>query len=175
MNAKYYIKITSVLLIICAVIAGLLATVNSLTKGKIEEYNLNKCKDSIILIFPNMSDFKDIGYEGENKSVNTIYEIYSDNETLIGHCVDAKSSGYGGIVNVIVGVDTDGNIAGIGLLKHSETKGITDQTLANGLFDRITRSNSTEVDNIAGATYSSVAVKNCVKAALSALDISEEK
>jgi electron transport complex protein RnfG len=173
MSIKYYVKITGVLLLICAVVAGLLAAVNMLTKDRIEEYNLNKCKQSIISIFPEMRDFTEIEYSGDDSSINKIYEISSDNGNLLGWCVDSKASGYGGLVNVLVGIKNDGKIAGIGILKHSETKGLTDSSLSQKLFDSITEKNSTDVDNISGATYSSAAVKACVDAAVNALQESE--
>lgn len=174
MNIRQILKTGLTLLIICAAVAGILAAVNALTADKIAAYNQEKCREAIASIFPALSDYEDLGNPEGTKNVNTIYRVTDGEGALLGWCVDVTDpKGYGGAVNVIVGIGEDGSLSGISLLRHSETKGLTDPEASGALFDRMVKAGGTQVDNIAGATYSSKAVKSCVDTALS-LHLGEE-
>lgn len=168
MNIRQILKIGISLLVICAAVAGILAAVNALTADRIAAYNQEKCREAIASIFPSLSDYEDLGNPDGVKNVNTVYRVTDAGGETVGWCVDVSDpKGYGGAVNVIVGIGEDGTLSGVSLLKHSETKGLTDPTAAGALFDRMVDAGGTAVDNIAGATYSSKAVKSCVNTALS--------
>jgi len=56
-------------------------------------------------------------------------------------------------------------IASVEIVEHHETDGISDPA-RNQIPDMIVAANSTEVDNISGATITSKAIKEAVDAAL---------
>lgn len=73
-------------------------------------------------------------------------------------------TGIGGDLCVKVTMDGD-KIASVEIVEHHETDGISDPA-RNQIPDMIVAANSTEVDNISGATITSKAIKEAVDAAL---------
>lgn len=56
-------------------------------------------------------------------AIQNIYEMQKDGET-VGYCMEVLPSGFGGTLTVVVGVNTDGTIAGAQVTKHAETPGL---------------------------------------------------
>ena len=83
-----------------------------------------------------------------------------DNEYL-----GSSPNGMGGNVYVKVTMDGD-KIAAVEVVQHAETEGISDPALAQ-VPTAIVEANSTEVDNVSGATITSKAIKEAVADALS--------
>lgn len=88
-----------------------------------------------------------------------------------GFVFQAFARGYGGNVPVMVGMDTQGNIVGIRVLSHSETRGLGDR-IENpeylALFYGL--SSPDGVDGISGATVSVNALKNSLRSAAAAFE-----
>jgi len=82
------------------------------------------------------------------------------------------ANGMGGAVNVSVTV-SGGAITDIAITGHAETPGVSDPAI-NGIPAAIIAAQSTDVDSVAGATVTSVAIKNAVAAALAG-EVAEEK
>ena len=74
---------------------------------------------------------------------------------------EGVGSGFMGDVKISVALDGD-RIDSINVVDHSETEGISDPAFAE-LIPAIIESQDINVDNIAGATYTSVAIKEAVK------------
>ena len=72
--------------------------------------------------------------------------------------------GMGGTVACKVKI-VDGKIEAIEVVEHKETAGISDPAIAN-MPGKIIEAQSTEVDNVSGATLTSTAIKNAVANAL---------
>jgi electron transport complex protein RnfG len=90
----------------------------------------------------------------------------------IGYAVTLSSDGYGGAVNMIVGLDLEGAVTGISIVSHAETPGlgsrITDDDFKDqfvGKSDQVSLGD--DIDAVSGATRSSGAVVAGVNAALS--------
>ena len=169
-DMKYYCKVTLSLLLICTVVAGLLAAVNALTVDIIAANAQKERERAVTAIFSEMTSMKDT--EGEwLDGVNTVYAVYQD-DAWIGYAVDLGTRGFGGDINMIVGIGTDGAVCGVRVVSHAETPGLGSRaTLADyldnfiGVGERLAIKE--DVDAISGATVSSKAVVAGINLALS--------
>lgn len=169
-DMKYYLKVTLALLLICTVVSGLIAVVNSLTVDVIAA-NAQKAREQAVKqIFSSMTAMQDAEKEYPD-GVNTVYAVYR-NDACIGYAVDLDSRGFGGDINMIVGLGTDGTVCGVRVVSHAETPGLGSRaTLADyldnfiGVGERLTVKE--DVDAISGATISSKAVVAGINLALS--------
>ena len=168
---KYYFKIGITLLIISAVTATLLAFVNALTKDKIAENELAVMKDAISKIFDGCDEISEV--EGEYADpVVAVYRVYKNGEKK-GYGIQVAPIGFKEAIGIIVGTDCDGNCLGVEITSLSDTPGVgtkvKESSFLNG-FIGLNGSTVSDYDTISGATISSSAVKEGVKAAL-ALDV----
>lgn len=176
LNIFYYIRIGGALLLICAVMAGLVAGVHSLTEGKINEYNENKRSAAFREFFPETVSSK--LSDKTSDTVNGIYELYNSENALIGYAVDVSAAGYGGLVKLMVGIANDGTVQGVSVISHAETKGLTSEETAGAYFAQFEGKKGelklgSDIDAMSGATISSKAVLKAVQTAL-ALNLGEE-
>lgn len=85
--------------------------------------------------------------------------IYEHTTALPQH--EGTGSGFMGDVKLSVAIDGD-RIDSINIVSHSETEGISDPAFAE-VIPAIVEEQGLNVDNIAGATYTSEAIKEAVK------------
>ena len=167
---KYYLKVTLSLLLICMAVAGLLAAVNGLTADVIAANAQKEREAAVAAIFPAMTSMQDAAGEWP-ADVCGVFAIYQNGEP-IGYAVDLNTRGYGGEINMTVGIGTDGTVCGVRVISHSETPGLGSRaTLASYLDNFIGVGESLtvkeDVDAISGATVSSRAIVNGINLALS--------
>lgn len=173
LNIGYILRIALPLFIITASCALLLAVVNGFTAQRIED-NAAKAKSEAISSIFTGCDPETPELDGEFEApVNAVYEVYT-NGALDGWCVSVSPKGFGGGIDMMVGITAEKKIAGVKIIDHSETPGLgarTDDDIYlsqyDGLSGKLTLTD--DVDAIAGATISSRAVLAGVNAAL-ALD-----
>ena len=104
----------------------------------------------------------------ETPAIQNIYEAQKDGET-VGYCMEVLPSGFGGTLTVVVGINTDGTVAGAKVTSHAETPGLgakaqSDPTwivqfagqAADGSL-AVTKDGGT-INSITGATITSCAV-----------------
>ena len=159
------------LLLICAVVAGIVSLVYSVTKPKAEE-NLRATKSAAIA---EIFGTNDLTFEESATDAGFYTVHYGEGHTAIGYCVESTSGGFGGDLTLMVGFDPDGTIKGVSVVSHSETPGLgarvkTDAdylTQYNGKSGKLTlkKDGGNDVDAISGATISSRAVLTAVNAA----------
>lgn len=161
-SPAYLIKLVAVLTLICTCVALLLAVVNSITADKIAENAANQQQKAILAIFPEGNETK----EYINEAGETAYIVYLDGDP-IGYCVNSAGSGFGGDVNVMVGMNLSGEVCGLKIVSMSETPGIGTKVQADSFLSQfIGQSGAAEADIISGATFSSRAVIEAVNKAL---------
>ncbi len=107
-----------------------------------------------------------------------------DASSMVGYCVEVQVAGFGGQINMMVGVDINGEVTGIAILSHSETINMGTQALTEDYFQQfvgksgtLTTSGNNAVDTVSGATITSKAIIEGVNRALqivATLEISEE-
>lgn len=150
------------LTVVVAISVTLLTFTDRLTRDKIEYQKEQKIQSMLFEIFPNMSR-----YDFEND----IYTIYSDG-AKIGYAFLAVGKGYGGDIDILVGLEDETTIKGISIVSHSETPGLgsritesffTDQFTGLSIDEVALKRNGGEVDAITGSTISSRAVINAVR------------
>lgn len=166
--------ITIKLIIICSVIALLVAGVNHITKDKILENEALKTKIAVISLFAdntagvidesNIVSF-DIKYEditdkcGELLSgVKAVYVVTDSLNEVIGYCASCSPMGFKDYINFIVSVDNSCKITGIQFVSMQETSGIGTKIKDPGFisgFIGLDSDISSNVDVISGATKSS--------------------
>ena len=98
---------------------------------------------------------------------------YSQDNELLGYCVEVQAQGFSGIITMEVGVDLNGQVTGVAVTDHKETAGVgtnamTEEALSRyiGKSGTIRPSGSNSVDAVAGATATSQAITNGVNRAL---------
>lgn len=110
-------NMTVVLTLISVIAGGLLAYVNKVTAGPIEQINAKNLAEGIKKAIGNPS-----AQLQKTDTLSTGEIIYSTDK---GVAVAAKDpNGFGGDLEVLVGFDNDGNIKGYTIQKSSETPGL---------------------------------------------------
>jgi electron transport complex protein RnfG len=112
----------AVLLIIAGLSAGLLSTVNGMTKPQIEKINKKIVNDARVSVLPEASTFKveEAVTAGEEKFIPG----YDTNGNLVGYAATVKTNGYSGVITFVLGLDTKGTITGLKVTGQSETPGL---------------------------------------------------
>ena len=169
-DVKFILGIALKLLIISAVTALLLAGVNALTAPRIAENNELEKKNAIAAIFPSSDDCQLTDISAD--SVELVYLVLKDGD-LLGYAASVSAMGFGGEIELMVGVTAEGTIKGIKVVSHSETPGLGSRVDDEGYLSQYAGlggnlSIGSDVDAITGSTISSKAVLRGVNAALSA-------
>ncbi len=115
---------------VAVIMGGILAFVNHLTEGPINEQKEKALADGIKNVMC-VSDLKvaktDEVKQNDAKGkemVYTIYQIQDAQGNDLGAAVESSTMGFGGNLKVLVGFDPEGNILGYTLLEHAETPGL---------------------------------------------------
>ncbi len=187
---KYVLWLAGTLFAITAIVALLLGCVNSITADKIAAIQAQKTQTALQSVFEGATFTKqDITPEqtaiaAGNDTKSKLVAIYAVDDGS-GYAIEVGPSGFGGTIDMIVGVSSDGSLAGISVVSNSETSGIgtevcKDKPNRNGdgvlsqfkgktsgtgnLFT--VNSGSNEVDAISGATVTTKAITRGVNAAM---------
>ena len=184
MDPKYIIKLTVTLFVTCVIVAGLLGLVNSVTEGPIAEKNKTKTAAAIQEVLPEMegspavvelTDEMTAAASGAGATITEAYEAQAGG-SVIGYALKIVASGSQGNIEMMVGVDAEGAVTGVSIVKNSETSGIGSKVMSNenGVLDQFIGKSAADgtlavgknVDAITGATVSSRGVTTGVNAAL---------
>lgn len=164
-SPRFLMRLVAVLTVICVLTAALLAAVNALTADRIEENTLREKTKSVLSIFAG----------GDNCELFTTYDDGSEiylvfgNGGITGYCAFVSSPGFGGDIDMMVGIDPDGKTVGVRIVSMSETPGVGTKTNSDSFLGKFTGKDHTAptegVDAVAGATISSTAIKSGVEKA----------
>lgn len=169
-------KLTIVLFLICAVVAGVLGGVYSFTSGPIEAREKEKTETAYRAVLPEGSSFTAVD-PSLYASFKTIDKI-SRADNGAGYVVETTFSGAQGSITMAVGVDNDGKCAGISIIKHSETSGLGEVAASssergvsfrNSFIGKDETISISDIDAITGATITSKAVTGAVATAIEAV------
>ena len=174
------VKLSLILLTITIISAALLGVTNDITSVIIQEKaieaNLVYMKD----IIPDADEFAVV--EGlsleDNDSVEEVYEALKSGDS-IAYIIKTVTTGYGGDVVQLVGIDHNETIVGIKVVSQSETPGLGDriagEDFTNGFIGK-SATNQLEVvkgaggdnsiESLSGATVSSEAAVKGVNEAI---------
>lgn len=165
------------LFVICIVVTALLALTNMVTAPQIKKLAVETeeaAKQEVLADAVSFSGAKELQKDG---TAYTYYEGLSADGSTIGYVFSTSAKGYGGDIAVMVGVKTDGTVAGVNILSISETAGLgmnatNEDFLAQflGKSGEIgvlkNGSSDTEIQALTGATITSKAMASAVNQAL---------
>ena len=158
------------LALICVVIGGMLGLVNYLTEGPIAQRALEAADAARRSSFAAADTFEPIELSADS-GIDSCYAAMKDDQ-LVGYVAQVTVSGFGGPVEIHVGMDLDGVITGItvGGAKFAETPGLGAKAKDADFTAQFTGLTiptqvGTSVDAITGATITSGAVSSGVNKA----------
>ena len=155
-----------VLVVICLVVSALLGVTNSVTAPIIAENKRVAAEETRRSVLEGAADFEEIACDTAALGITGAYRETSG----LGYVITAANKGYGGMVEVTVGLNADGEIVGLNANVSTETSGVGSKAGRSDYLDKYfgLSGNCDNVDTISGASYSSTAVKTGVNAALRA-------
>ncbi len=158
-----------ILAIVCVFSSGSLTFVYLKTKTAIEDSKLAGVKRLQNELFPEAEKFED---ESEN-----VKRALGKNGEYLGKVVSIKSQGYGGDIDMRVGIAKDNTVSAVKVLKHKETPGLGTKALTSEFLSQYKGKKSENIfltkddqkngriDAVTGATITSRAVTSGVRAA----------
>jgi electron transport complex protein RnfG len=158
---KKFFPIISVTVVVFIAVA-LLGLTDNLVRDKIEWQKEQKIQRMLLEIFPDMT---------EHSLEADIYRIYS-NGAEIGSAFLALGKGYGGFIDILVGLENETTIKGVTIVSHLESPGLgaritesafREQFIGVNIADVALRQEGGEIDAITGATISSKAVVEAIR------------
>ena len=178
---SYVLRLALTLLLITAAMAAALAGVNKLTADRIAAAKKEKTDKAIseVIAIPNQAEIVQVPFTDESGLVKTVYRP----DTADVYAVEVASTGFGGAITMMVGVDAEGKILGISIISHTETAGLGSVAAAENAAGKAFRDqfvgmsgqlavtkDGGDVDAITGATVTSQAVTEGVNAALACVE-----
>ena len=179
-----FVQLGGILCAITLVVALALGAVNAVTAGPIAEQNAQKIKDSLENVMPGAESEQidvpagtTVTTETKNATSVTILSAYkmTKDGADAGYCVEVGPTGFGGAVDTMVGIDSDGKVTGISVISaSSETPGLGARSTEPEFQAQFAGQVGTEVavakdggsiDALTGATITSRAVSEGVVAA----------
>lgn len=174
-----------VLACICLVSAAILGLVNKVTVGPIQANTEKTVQESLRTVMPIDGDYEDVTdqYSGDpvtvpvtgvSVPVKAVYKAADE-----GYVVETMSpNGFGGALDMMAGVDNDGNVTGIAIISHAETSGLgsksTDpewQAQFKGVNGTIgVTKDGYQINAITGSTITSRAVCDGVNTAIAVVE-----
>lgn len=186
-NTKDVTVITLKLLIICTVVAAIVASVNHITKDRI---HLNELKNTSLALSDIYSeDFGGKAFEVQddsfvikdengieialckaaectlNKDVTALYKISDADGNPYGYTVSIQPMGFKDLIKMIVAVNPDLTVKGVKIVSMSETSGIGTKVQSSAFLSKfigLDSESAKSVDIISGATKTSKPVINAI-------------
>ena len=166
------VKLTLILFLVCAIVAGVLGGINELTKGPIEtQRQLKTAKAFAAVLESDGYEKVDSAKYSDDPTIDDVQKASNGN----GYVVQTTFSGAQGSITMVVGVDNDYRCTGISIISHSETSGLGAIAASSsergeqfrdsfiGQDDSITVD---KIDALTGATITSKAVADAVANAI---------
>ena len=150
-----------VLTVIAAVVTGALVATESVTTPIIEQQAAAAADAARAVVLPSADSFTQVTVDEMPEGGVDIYE--ANNGT--GYVVTAQAKGYGGMLKVMVGIDSNGLISGTEVLENNETQGLGSKVSEHAFMDQYIGKDSTleGIETISGTTISSNAFSKAVQ------------
>jgi len=180
---KDIVKPGLVLLVVTFVAALCLGFVHEITKEPIARQLYQALNASMSAILPQADTYIEMEYSVP--SGGTLFNLTRGeaNGETVGYIIGASKPGYSGRIDVLVGLDIEGVIQGITILRHTETPGLganaalpvfTDQFIGGYGAMRTTRSGYPGLHEVSIITASTITTDSIVDAVNAALDYFNE-
>ena len=141
-----------------------LTLMDQVTREKILTAQQAEIQEMLATLFPNLESFE---YD-EDSGLYTIL----DDTAIIGQARMLQAGGYGGAIDILLGIESDGRLRGIRIISQQETPGLGAKIIESQFLDQFAGLSVNEialsrdggsVDAITGATISSRAVVEAVE------------
>ena len=172
-TASLIIKMALLLMVICAVVSAVLGSVNMITAPVIADIAAAKTAAAYNEVLPTANGYEAVDYSDAN--------VTAVAKCAEGTVVEVSISGSQSMLSLAIGVDNDGVITGVSVIKHGETpglgaiagaageKGDAFRAQFQGLTSAAVTKDGGTVEALTGATVTSRAVCSGVNAALEAV------
>jgi len=160
------------LFLITAIAAFALALTQIITEEPIKVQAEKLSDETRASVLASAEEFESM--EFDNESYPNILEIHKglkDGET-VGYVIKTANNGYGGLIEVIVGIDSKGTVTGVRISEHSETPGLGAKAQEPKFYEQYKGKSAgsslanNEINAITGATVTSNAVTGAVNFAI---------
>lgn len=169
------LKLGGILFIITAICVGLLGGVHEITTPIIKENSQKVEEKDMQELIKEAQNFKEIS-SIDDAIVKNLYQAFKE-EVLIGYVAKLMPTGYGGTIELLLGIDLEYQIKGIKILNHQETPGFGANAMNESFLGQFTEKKvplqlvKTEPDlqdiqAITGATITSSAIVESVNQAI---------
>ncbi len=177
-SGSLIIKLSAILLLVCAVVAGVLGVIDHITADRIAQQKRDKTFAAYAAVLPAES-YETVSFDEASYSTVDIIEKASGGE---GYVVQTTFSGAQGMITMVVGVKESGakfKCSGISIISHSETSGLgavaasaseRGESFRSSFVGKDENIRFTDIDAISGATITSKAVTNAVSTAIKAVE-----
>lgn len=191
------VKNTLILTVITIISGGLLGAVYELTKEPIATAQEQAKQTAYKAVFKEAENFSEIQLPGksiqealaseglEGEEITSAFKALSANGEDMGVVFNITThEGYGGDINITVGIDRDGKVLGVEILDISETAGLgmkankpeflsqfADKRVSLFRYTKNGKSADNEIDAISGATITTNAMTNAVNAGLTGYSV----
>ncbi len=160
-----------VLVLICAVVSLALASTYGVTKPIIEENQLRKAELARSEVYPGAESFIQL----TNPGTDGCKELYQTSDGS-GYVVTVTAKGFGGTMEVMVGISGEGTLLGVKVMSHEETPGLGSRVAEEEHIGQYTGKDKQldGVERIVGASVSSKALKTAVENAFAAVEAAKQ-
>jgi Na+-translocating ferredoxin:NAD+ oxidoreductase subunit G len=174
------LNMIGVVLATCLVAATVLTVTYELTRERILEQERAAERSALTAVLSGAAEFEaaeelfvPAGGAAGDVTLEGVYRALDTNGAISGWGVRVAPRGYSGPVSMVVGLDRDGTVLGVSIITMNETPGLgTKIVTQEGWIEQFEGwegpnidASAGQFDAIAGATRSSVAVRNGVVAA----------
>ena len=115
-TASLIIKMALLLMVICAVVSAVLGSVNMITAPVIADIAAEKTAAAYNEVLPTANGYEAVDYSDAN--------VTAVAKCAEGTVVEVSISGSQSMLSLAIGVDNDGVITGVSVIKHGETPGL---------------------------------------------------
>jgi uncharacterized protein with FMN-binding domain len=106
-------------------------------------------------------------------SQGNIFVAYDNTDTVVGYAAVGKSQGYAGPIEMLVGIDLDGNITGVKIISQHETPGFFKLVMNAGFVEQFVSHSfadplrlKDDLDAVSGATISAEGIASSTRQAV---------
>jgi electron transport complex protein RnfG len=169
-----FIRMISVLFVVCGLAAGSLAVVNAVTKEPIASYEKRQRDAALREVCPDADEFK-------NVAPDRVWEAFREGQKT-GYVFLTRVQGYSGAITLVFGTDSAGAVTRLRVLSHTETPGLGAKIATAQFRDQFKNKRPEQlvlkkddpakgqIDAVTGATISSRAVTKTVRSTLQSFD-----
>ena len=116
-TAAYVLRLTLTLFLITVIVAGLLAFVNYLTADTIAEHSAEAARSAMTQVLA-ADDYTELPVS-DAQAATGVTAAWSAGDA--GTVVRLTTNGFGGAIDLMVGVDKENRVTGVAIISHSET------------------------------------------------------